>query len=178
MADAEFTRPPTDPAAPASKVASSDSTVSRADPIGTGSEAEGYLADTPGGDVSENPSLDPLSRAESVFTQFPSLHGQPGVEIAERSSDVTSRTSKRHRKVFVVYTDGLDFDPADFDHAPNFNATRQYMLDHGLRPLGDVEFTGAEAYDARNTALTYEVEAVPAAVATSPETAHVVVSQD
>lgn len=120
-------------------------------------------------------TLDKANREEAGQMQFPSLAGQPNVEVAERSADVSRGSSKVHRKVFRVFTAGLEFDAASFDHQPNFTATRQYMIDHGLRPLGDVSFVGAEAYDGKNTDLTYQVEAVPAAI---DDTADITVPQD
>lgn len=125
--------------------------------------------------------LDAVGRADAAQVQFPSLVGQSGVEVAERSADVSKASTKQHRKVFRVFTAGLDFDAASFDHLPNFTATRQYMLDHGLRPVGDVAFVGAEKYDEKNTDLIYQVEALPAAIATAedhPDQAHVTVPQD
>lgn len=130
---------------------------------------------------SPSAALDPVQRQEAGQMQFPSLAGQSSVEVAERSADVTKSATKQHRKVFRIFTAGFDFVESEFDHLPNFTATRQYMLDHGLRPLGDVSFVGAEKYDDKNTDLTYQVEAMPAAVASSeehPDQAHVVVPQD
>jgi hypothetical protein len=175
---AEFTRPASDPAASEAKVGDTDSSVSRADPIGTGSEAQGFLSDTEGGDVQANPTFDPLKPREAELQQFPSLYGQPKVEVAARTSDESSKSTSKHRKVFIVDHYGYDFDGSTFDHGPNFNATRQYMLDHGLRPTGDVTLVDTFDLTDRAIALTYEVEAIPAAVATEPETAHMVVSQD
>lgn len=167
-----------DPAADPKKVADPDSTVSRADPAGTGTEAQANIADAPTGTVDTPTTLEKLGRADAAQTQFPSLHGQVGVEVAERSADVTTSRTRKHRKVFRVFTAGLDFIVDEFDHRPNFMGTRQYMTSHGLRPVGDVTFVGAEKYDDKNVDLTYEVEALPAAVATEPATANTVVSQD
>lgn len=159
------------------EAASSGSSVSPADPVGVGSEAQDNIEAAPSDDT-DRPKLDQLPRPEAAQTQFPSLHGQAGVEVAERSADVAKAATRKHRKVFRIFTGAVDFVEAEFDHGPNFTAVRQYMANHGLRPLGDVSFVGAEKYDARNTDLTYEVEAVPAQVATTPATAHVVISQD
>lgn len=170
---------PGDPAADPAKVADPSSTVSPADPAGTGSEAQGNIDAASTGEVSAVTKLDPIKdRAEAAQTQFPSLHGQSSVEVAERSADVARSASRKHRKIYRVFTDGLDFVDEAFDHSANFTAARQYMLDHGLRPTGDVAFVGASKYDDRNTDLTYEVEAIPAQVATDPAEANAVVSQD
>lgn len=151
---------------------------SPADPAGTGETTQAELRKQPSTDTGSVTTLDGVTKAESQLMQFPSLAGQPGVEVSERSDDVSAKVSKKHRKVFRVETFGNPIGD-DFDHAPNKTATRQYMVDHGLRPVGDVSFAGAEPYDERNTDLSYEVEAVPAAVAKDePSLAHVVVSVD
>jgi hypothetical protein len=163
-----------DPAADPAKIADPNSTVSRADPAGTGPEQQANIDDAPTGAIDTTPTpLPKLSRQDAQQVEFPSLHGQVGVEVAERSSDVTVGRTRKHRKVFRVF----DWESKDFDHGANFTATRQYMASHGLRPIGDVAFVGAEPYDDRNTDLVYEVEAIPAQVATDPAQAHVVVSQ-
>jgi hypothetical protein len=151
---------------------------SPADPAGTGQETQQQLNKQPSTDTGSVTTLDGVTKAESQQMQFPSLAGQSGVEVAERSDDVGAKVSKKHRKVFRVETFGREIGD-DFDHAPNKTATRQFMVDHGLRPVGDVTFAGADPYDDRNTDLAYEVEAVPAAVAKDdPALAHVVVSVD
>lgn len=175
-----FTRPASDPAADPSKVASGDSTVPRADPIGVGTEAQNNLAGATTADTVSGSGIDQLSRTDAVQVQFPSLAGHPNVEVAQRSADVTKGSTKQHTKIFRIFTAGLEFVADEFDHSGNFTATRQYMIEHGLRPVGDVSFVGAEKYDEKNTDLTYQVEALPAAVATdadNPDQAHAVVSQ-
>ena len=166
-----------DPAADPKKVTDPASSVSRADPAGTGSEAQANIDAAPADDAG-TPRLERLDREDAAQTQFPSLHGQSGVEIAERSADVARPATKKHRKIFRVFTAGLDFAESAFDHRPNMTATRQYMASHGLRPIGDVAFVGAKPYDEKNVDLTYEVEAVPAQVASDPGQVHTVVSQD
>lgn len=157
-------------------------TVSRANPAGTGAEQQANIEAAPSGEVDTSPEtlLPKASREDAPLLQFPSVAGQPGVEVAERSQDVTTGRTRRHRKVFRVFVaEGVDaFDSAGFDHGPNKVATRQYMSSHGLRPVGEVTLAGAEPYDERNIDLTYEVEAVPAAIAVDPAQAHVVVSTD
>lgn len=152
--------------------------ISKADPAGTGATEQANIAASPAGDV-DHPQVDgieQLNRAEANLNQFPSLNGQTNVEIAGRSTDVDQRTSSKHRKVFRVFHGKDVFDRDLFDHAPNFNATRQFMLDNGLRPVGDVTLASVEDFDAMNVDLTYEVEAIPAVIATDPAQAHMVVS--
>lgn len=119
--------------------------------------------------------LDKANREDAGQMQFPSLAGQPNVEVAERSADVSKASTKLHRKVFRVFVGRGGTIDESFDHQPNFTATRQYMIDHGLRPLGDVSFVGQEPYDDRNIDLTYQVEAIPAAI---DSTADIRVPQD
>lgn len=169
-----------DPGSDPDKIADPGSTVSRADPAGVGDEAQGNIEEaSPGDDEDRTKLLPKASREDAPQLQFPSIAGNPGVEVAERSADVSAGRTRKHRKVFRVFVGSdLSFSDMDFDHGPNRVATRQYMVSHGLRPLGDVAFVGAEPYDERNVDLTYEVEAVPAAIATQFDEAHVVVALD
>jgi hypothetical protein len=100
------------------------------------------------------------------------------VEVAERSADVVKASTRRHRKVFRVFHGGLTFIEDAFDHGPNKIATRQYMVDHGLRPVGDVTLVDSKPFDENNVDLTYEVEAIPAQVATDPGQVNTVVAND
>jgi hypothetical protein len=109
-----------DPAADPKKVTDPASSVSRADPAGTGSEAQGNIDGSPSGD-SDAPKLEALGREDAAQTQFPSLHGQSGVEIAERSADVARPATRKHRKIFRVFTAGIDFIEDAFDHAPELH---------------------------------------------------------
>lgn len=181
MSDARLPGLP-DPATEPVKVVDPNSTVSRADPAGTGGEAQANIEAAPATEPGTDPTglLPKASRDDAPLLQFPSVAGQPGVEVAERSADVTTTGRTRtHRKVFrVFFGPGDAYDSETFDHGPNRIATRQYMTSHGLRPLGEVELVSAEPYDERNVDLVYQVEAIPAAVATDPATAHVVVSTD
>jgi hypothetical protein len=130
------------------------------------------------GSIAADAPLDHLSKADAQQVQFPSLYGQPGVEIAERTIDTDKSATKVHRKVFRVFTYGLDFDASAFDHEPNFTGTRQFMVEHGLRPVGDVRFVGAERFDDKNTDLVYEVEALPTIVAVDPDVVYIEIPQD
>jgi hypothetical protein len=170
-----------DPATEPVKVIDPDSTVSRADPAGTGAEQQANIDDAPTSAPDTGPTglLPKASRADAPLLQFPSVAGQVGVEVAERSADVTTGRTRKHRKVFrVFFGPGDAYDSAAFDHGPNRIATRQYMTSHGLRPIGEVALVSAEPYDDNNVDLVYEVEAIPAAIATDPAQANVVVSTD
>lgn len=150
-------------------------------PAGTGGEQQANIEDAPTTAAGDPTALLPkVSREEAPLLQFPSVAGQSGVEVAERSQDVTTTgRTRKHRKVFrVFFGPGDAYVPETFDHGPNRVATRQYMTSHGLRPIGEVALVSADPYDENNVDLVYEVEAVPAAVAIEPVTAHVVVSTD
>jgi hypothetical protein len=115
-------------------------------------------------------ATDKLKPAEARLAQFPSLAGQPDVEVAERSADVHKASSSRHIKVFVAPP---GFVVEGYDHTANFTATRQYMMGLGLRPDGDVEFDGAsENVDGVSVDLTYSVAAIPAVIAVDPDVVH------
>jgi hypothetical protein len=104
--------------------------------------------------------------------QHPGVAGHPDVEIAERSADVHESASAVHRKVFVIPRNDLvtqDYSDAVHDgmHRANIDGMRQEMVLNGLRPTADGSFVGAEGHpDGASVCLTYEVAAVPAAVAT------------
>lgn len=90
------------------------------------------------------------------------------VEVAARSADMAS-PSTTHEKVFVLgpnptepsknpYTEALGY-----DHEPNKAATRQYAIDHGLWPAGDVAHKSTKRHpDGVSWILTYAVEVIPA----------------
>lgn len=91
------------------------------------------------------------------------------VEVAARSVDM-EKPSLEHEKVFVLgpaprghnssnpYTEARGF-----DHEPNKAATRQYAIDSGLWPTGDVRFKGAKKHpDGESWVLTYAVDVIPA----------------
>lgn len=110
--------------------------------------------------------------------QFPALFGKPNVEIAERSADVEKASSTVHEKVFVVPKADYDLD-ADGIHERNIVAVRQYMVNNGIRPDAKVTFAGEEDWwDGVSVALRYTVDAVPASIAVSYDTAHTVMHQD
>lgn len=90
------------------------------------------------------------------------------VEIAARSADMSTPSDTRE-KVFVLgpgvgkpksnpYTEANGF-----DHEPNKAATRQYAIDSGLWPTGDVRFkSGKKHPDGESWILTYAVDVIPA----------------
>lgn len=112
--------------------------------------------------------------------QFPSLHGAPEVEIAERSQDVTEPASSVHVKDFV--TTKRDYESGDKDgmHARNTLAVRQYLMSQGLRPDAKVEFEGEHEHDwdEKSIVLRYTVSVQPAATATDYDVAHALVTED
>lgn len=108
--------------------------------------------------------------------QHPSLVGQADLEVAQRSADQHRAKSDEHVKDFVVgpmsrTEPARDF--GSFDHAANIDATRQYMIASGLRPVGDVVFEGWHNHpDGISRIARYVVKAVPAAVAEGDEVEH------
>lgn len=102
--------------------------------------------------------------------QFPSVLGEPEVEIAKRSQDIDEAQASEHRKVFVVQANPAGPDYDDDMHARNIDAMRQAMILQGLRPTEDGRFVGAEDHpDGQSVCLTYACACVPAAIATPEE---------
>lgn len=127
-------------------------------------------------DLPTVPEADTLTQRDARAVQFPSTVGQPEVEVAERTADTTKASTPTHRKTFVLLQE--QYDSRRFNHQPNINATRQFMLDYGLRPVGDVKFVGSEKHrDGVSVKLHYEGQAIPAVVATAPSVNHTVVAQ-
>lgn len=90
------------------------------------------------------------------------------VEVAARSADMDS-PSTTHEKVFVLGpgapgVKGNPYTEANgFDHEPNKAATRQYAIDSGLWPTGDVTVKSAKRHpDGVSWILTYTVPVIPA----------------
>lgn len=115
----------------------------------------------------------PEEHAEASEGVDPTQHvSDPGVpddvEVAARSADM-DKPSTTHEKVFVVgpnpyqtsrnpYTEA-----SGFDHEPNKAATRQYAIDAGMWPTGDVSFKSAKKHpDGVSWILTYTVDVIPA----------------
>jgi len=106
------------------------------------------------------------------------------VEVAARSADMDA-PSTTHEKTFVVgpnpYQTGRNpyTEAGGFDHEPNKAATRQYAIDNGLWPTGDVAFKSAKKHpDGASWILTYTVEVIPAHVAEDGAQSPKVVAED
>lgn len=98
-------------------------------------------------------------------------------EVAARSADVEAVDTEVHRKEFVQgpgdYSKG-----SGFSHEANIAGVRQYLINSGLRPVGDVKHVSTRTHeDGISKVLAYEVEAVPAHLAESYEVAHAEVIQ-
>lgn len=111
--------------------------------------AESFESIEPGADVSD----------ESV---------PDDVEVAARSADMDT-PSTTHEKVFVLGPNAYSPDrnpyteAQGYDHEPNKAATRQYAIDGGMWPTGDVRFKSAKRHpDGASWILTYEVPVIPA----------------
>lgn len=125
-------------------------------------------------EAGDSPDLTtPEEHAEASEGVEPDEHvSDPGVpddvEVAARSADM-SEPSTTHEKVFVVgpnpYQTGRNpyTEASGFDHEPNKAATRQYAIDAGLWPTGDVSFKSAKKHpDGVSWILTYSVDVIPA----------------
>lgn len=134
----------------------------------TGTTRKPAKAVAPAADEAPKQRREPTSRRVETTPaqrQFPSLDGEPEVEVAERSPDVEEPTASEHVKVFVVQANpaGEDFDEAM--HGRNITAMRQQAILLGLRPTGDGRFVGSESIDAgQSVRLTYSLPVVPAVV--------------
>lgn len=98
-------------------------------------------------------------------SQFPSLDGEPELEIAKRGADIDAIRSNVYVKKFVARFHG----PVELDqdfHDRQIVAMRREAIGHGLRLTGDGYFVGAEPHaDRKSTILTYEVPCTPAKIA-------------
>lgn len=90
------------------------------------------------------------------------------VEVAARSTDM-EKPSLTHEKAFVLgpnpYQTGRNpyTEASGFDHEPNKAATRQYAIDSGMWPTGDVTLkSGKKHPDGVSWILTYAVPVIPA----------------
>jgi len=165
------------PAAPSTMAA--EIKVSRAD-----KKQAQLAADAAVNDVDFSEDVDRGPTTEPRYVQFPSLAGEPDVEVAERTIDYGNPTfggdplgTSQHVKDFV--TPRRDYEnERDAIHVRNINAVRQSMISQGIRPIGDVVFLGeTDLPDGISVALRYGVESIPAAVANTYDTQHAVVSQ-
>lgn len=102
-------------------------------------------------------------QVSSSHEQFPSLHGQPEVEVEARSADGAEGTS--YRKTFVLLGTFPEGHPA---HEDNARHTLEEAIQRGLHPKGEARLVDTkevpEVRDLVSSELTYEVEVVPAAV--------------
>lgn len=98
-------------------------------------------------------------------------------EVAARSADVDEVKTEVHRKEFV-HGPGKYTVASGFSHEANIAAVRQYLINSGLRPVGEVEHVSTKTHeDGISKVLAYEVEAVPAHLAEAYEVAHAKVIQ-
>lgn len=85
--------------------------------------------------------------------------------IARRSADITEDKAKSDEfvKVFVLGPCGKPTEASGYDHEPNKAATRQFAIDQGMRPVGDVRLVSTKAHKGAENVwdLTY---ALPVAV--------------
>lgn len=102
----------------------------------------------------------------------PELAQHPGgdVEVAKRDPDAESDASSEYRKVFVIQAELFD---KSFDHTANIGATRQELINHGLRPTGDIVFVGKARRGKLNFELTYAGPVVPANSSAAPSDVHI-----
>jgi hypothetical protein len=124
-----------------------------------------------GGELDE--LVTPEEHAETTETVEPDEHvSDPGVpddvEVAARSADM-DKPSTEHRKVFVLGPNSVDnstnpyTEAHDYDHEPNKAATRQYAIDQGMWPTGDVRHVSTKRHpDGVSWVLTYAVDVIPA----------------
>ena len=102
---------------------------------------------------------------------------KPATEVAARSADVDEVKTETHRKEFV-HGPGDYSKGSGFSHEANIAGVRQYLINSGLRPVGDVKHVSTKTHeDGISKVLAYEVEAVPAHLAEAYEVAHAEVIQ-
>lgn len=125
-------------------------------------QAEAAKADKATG----TPAIDPTA------TQAHVSDATASAEVAARSTDVDEVKTEIHRKEFV-HGPGVYTEAGGFSHEANIAATRQYLINTGLRPVGDVKHVSTRKHeDGVSKVLAYEVEAVPAHLAEAYEVAH------
>lgn len=140
------------------------------------------------GDVAEE-LVTPEEHAEASEGVEPDQHiSDPeisdDVEIAARSADM-DQPSTTHEKVFVLgpnpYQGSANpyTEKSGFDHEPNKAATRQYAIDAGLWPTGDVTVKSSKKHpDGVSWIVTYSVEVIPANDAPDGSQSPKVVAED
>lgn len=86
-------------------------------------------------------------------------------ESAARAADVDEVTTSTHRKEFV-HGPGDYSKGSGFSHDANIAATRQGIINAGLRPVTDVKHVSTrKADDGISKVLAYEAEVIPAHLA-------------
>lgn len=128
-------------------------------------QVQAEAADTKSDDETKAPATAHVSDAEA------------DTEVAARSADVDEVKTEVHRKEFV-HGPGKYTVASGFSHEANIAAVRQYLINSGLRPVGEVEHVSTKTHeDGISKVLAYEVEAVPAHLAEAYEVAHAKVVQ-
>lgn len=101
---------------------------------------------------------DDTTQPEAVEDALPDTDGEI---IASRGADIAAESSQTFDKVFVVAIVGGNKPTAgnDFDHEPNKAATREFAIQAGLRPTGEVtvKSTVANAGGGNVFDITYSV---------------------
>lgn len=115
--------------------------------------------------------------AAAAEGQAHTADAKPATEVAARSADVDEVSTETHRKEFV-HGPGRYTEASGFSHEANIAAVRQYLINTGLRPVGDVKHVSTRTHeDGISKVLAYKVEAVPAHLAEAYEVAHAEVIQ-
>lgn len=108
--------------------------------------------------------------AAAAEGQAHTADAKPATEVAARSADVGDVSTETHRKEFV-HGPGVYTEAGGFSHEANIAATRQGLINAGLRPIGDVKHVSTKTHeDGISKVLAYEVEAIPAHLAVAVET--------
>jgi hypothetical protein len=126
-------------------------------------------------------AIEVSERSSDVDTALPP--GQSGEGSgSERTGDEVSTT---HVKTFVTTKREWDSEDHDAVHERNKRAVRQYMVNQGIRPTGDVVFMDETVgdpvrfrEDLAKVTLRYGVTATPAVIAVGMEQVHVVIDQN
>lgn len=122
-------------------------------------------------DLAQHPDNAAVEVAKRSADNVEPVEGSTGPDEPEPDATVI------HRKVFVLVDQHVDF--RVYDHDANIRATRQEMLNSGLRPVGDVEYIGLSPHgDGESVDVIYEGKAVPTYVASDPDVAHPRVDQN
>lgn len=136
-------------------------------------------ADSPAGDTTTSDKTTKVQ--DDAGTTDEQAHvgdADADTEVAARSTDVDEVETSVHRKEFV-HGPGVYTVASGFSHEANIAAVRQYLINSGLRPVGDVKYVSTTKHpDGVSKVLAYEVEAVPAHLAEAYEVAHPHVIQD